>query len=80
LQVWANWNKDPKGALAAYKRGLAMGGSRPLPELFAAADCEFESSAETIRPLVQRIRDVMTSNQTGENRGNREIHFLTFLC
>jgi oligoendopeptidase F len=57
LQVWANWKKDRKGALAAYKRGLALGGSRPLPELFAAADCKFEFGAESIRPLVQLIRD-----------------------
>jgi oligoendopeptidase F len=57
LQVWSKWKRDRKGALAAYKRALALGGSRPLPELFAAADCKFEFSAEAIRPLVQLIRD-----------------------
>ncbi len=31
LQIWANWKRDPNGALAAYKRALALGGSRPLP-------------------------------------------------
>jgi oligoendopeptidase F len=57
LQIWSNWKKDRNRAMAAYKRGLALGGSRPLPELFAAADCKFEFSAEAIRPLIQLIRD-----------------------
>jgi len=57
LQIWSNWKGDPKEALVALKRGLALGGSRPLPELFAAANCKFEFSAEAIRPLVQLIRD-----------------------
>ena len=57
LQIWSTWKTDPKGALASYKRGLAMGGSRPLPELFAAAGCKFEFSAKAIRPLVQLIRE-----------------------
>ena len=57
LQVWSDWKRDRKGALDAYKRALALGGSRPLPELFAAAGCRFEFSAEAIRPLVQLIRD-----------------------
>ena len=36
--------------------GLALGGSRPLPELFAAAGCRFDFSAQTVRPLVQLTR------------------------
>ncbi len=56
LQVWANSHRDQAGALAAYKRGLALGGSRPLPELFAAAGCRFDFSAATIKPLVELLR------------------------
>jgi oligoendopeptidase F len=56
LQVWANSRRDRAGALAAYKRGLALGGSRPLPELFAAAGCRFDFSAATIQPLVDLVR------------------------
>ncbi len=37
LQVWCNAKKDRGRALQDYHRGLALGGSRPLPELFAAA-------------------------------------------
>lgn len=56
LQVWANSKRDKAKALADYKRGLALGGSRPLPELFAAAGCRFDFSVETVRPLVQLVR------------------------
>jgi oligoendopeptidase F len=34
-----------------------LGGSRPPPELFAAADCKFEFSTEAIRPLIQLVWD-----------------------
>ena len=56
LQVWANSKRDPAKALADYKHALALGGSRPLPELFAAAGCRFDFSRETIRPLIQLAR------------------------
>jgi oligoendopeptidase F len=56
LQVWANSRKDKARALADYKRGLALGGSRPLPELFAAAGCRFDFSAATIKPLVELVQ------------------------
>jgi oligoendopeptidase F len=53
LHVWANSRQDKVKALSDYKKALALGGSRPLPELFAAAGCKFEFSAPTIRPLIQ---------------------------
>jgi len=56
LQVWANSKRDKAGALADYKRALALGGSHPLPELFAAAGCKFQFDAATIKPLIQLVR------------------------
>ena len=53
LQVWANSKTDKAKALNEYKAALALGGSRPLPELFAAAGCRFDFSAKTIRPLIE---------------------------
>ena len=35
---------------------LALGGSRPLPELFATAGCRFDLSAQTVKPLVSLVR------------------------
>lgn len=56
LQVWVNSKKDKNGALQAYLKGLSLGGSRPLPELFQAAGCRFDFSAATIHPLVEEVR------------------------
>ncbi len=56
LQVWANSKLDRARALHNYQSSLALGGSRPLPELFQAAGCKFDFSAQTVKPLVQLIR------------------------
>ena len=56
LQVWANSKKNRATALSDYLKGLALGGSRPLPELFQAAGCHFDFSRKTIQPLVALVR------------------------
>ena len=61
LQVWANARRDKPEALRRYKTALALGGARPLPELFAAAGCAFEFSGKTIRPLVQLVTDELAA-------------------
>jgi oligoendopeptidase F len=57
LQVWANSKQDKAKALGDYKKSLAFGGSRPLPELFSAAGCRFEFSEKTIQPLAKMLRE-----------------------
>jgi len=57
LQVWANSKRDKAKALKDYKNALALGGSRPLPELFQAAGCQFEFSAKTIQPIAKMLRE-----------------------
>jgi len=56
LQVWANSKRDKAKALNDYKSSLALGGSKPLPELFKAAGSPFDFSAEAIKPLVELTR------------------------
>jgi oligoendopeptidase F len=56
LQVWANSKRDKAKALRDYQQGLALGGSRTLPELFAAAGCRFDFSLQTVKPLVELVR------------------------
>jgi len=56
LQVWANSKRDNAGALTAYLRGLSLGGSRPLPELFQAAGCTFDFSVRTVKPLIEMVQ------------------------
>ena len=42
--------------MAAYKKALALGGSRPLPELFAAAGIRFDFGDDLIASLMETIR------------------------
>jgi oligoendopeptidase F len=55
LQVWRNAQSDHAGAVAAYRRALQLGGSRPLPELYAAAGAELVFSADKLAPLVEFV-------------------------
>ena len=55
LQIWQQSKKDPRAAIAHYKKGLSLGGSRPLPELFAATGIKFDFSKEMIAPLMDEV-------------------------
>ncbi|HZN41178.1 MAG TPA: M3 family oligoendopeptidase [Planctomycetota bacterium] len=55
LQVWRNYRRDPARAIAAYRSALALGGKRPLPELFEAAGVQFDLSPEMLRGLVADV-------------------------
>ncbi len=56
LQLWVRAQRDPADALADYRKALTLGGSRPLPELFATAGLRFDFSENTIAPLMQAVR------------------------
>ena len=55
LQVWARYRREPARALADYEKGLALGGSRPLPELFAAMGVRFDLGSAVLQPLVDDV-------------------------
>lgn len=55
LQIWDAFKDDPRPALEGYRAALALGGSRPLPQLFEAAGARFRFDAEIVGPLVERI-------------------------
>ena len=55
LQVWRNSLADRAGALAAYRRALALGGTAGLPGLFGAAGAALAFDAETMGGLVALI-------------------------
>ena len=55
LQIWLQAEQDPGRAIANYCRALALGGSRPLPELFEAADIRFDFSESTLVPLMHAV-------------------------
>ncbi|MFH0825304.1 MAG: M3 family oligoendopeptidase [Pseudomonadota bacterium] len=52
VQVWGNAMKDRAGALAMYRQGLSLGGTKPVPDLFAAAGAKFAFDAETLGTAV----------------------------
>jgi oligoendopeptidase F len=43
-------------ALAAYKKSMSLGGSKPLPKLFEAAGLPFDFGDETVGRLVERVQ------------------------
>ncbi len=57
LQLWLRFKQGQGEALAGYRTALALGGSRPLPELFAAAGARFDFSADTIKPLIDAVQE-----------------------
>ena len=56
LQVWANSKQDRARALADYKAALALGGSRPLPELFERCNTRLDFSRNTVAPMAELLR------------------------
>ncbi|WP_290745502.1 M3 family oligoendopeptidase [Fibrobacter sp. UBA4309] len=60
LQVWANFKKDPKKAIDDLFRAESLGSSRPLPELFAAANIKFDFTPRTLEPLMQVVWDELS--------------------
>jgi oligoendopeptidase F len=56
LGLWVHsLEKGEASAVQAYIRGLSLGGSRPLPELFRAAGLEFDFSESTVKRLAERV-------------------------
>lgn len=61
LQIWNTYKQDPKLALDNYRTALALGGSRPLPELFEAAGARLAFDAATITPLIDRVSEELAT-------------------
>jgi oligoendopeptidase F len=55
LQVWRNSLTDHAGAVADYRQALALGGTKPLPELFGAAGAKLIWNAKGMGELVDLI-------------------------
>ncbi len=56
LQVWRNALQDQAEAVARYRQALSLAGTRPLPELFAAAGAEFRFDTAMLSDLVSLIQ------------------------
>lgn len=67
LQVWRNSLSDKQRAVNAYKTALKLGGSKKLPELFEAAEIEFDFTDRTIKPLMAEIQKEIEKQGKLEN-------------
>lgn len=67
LQVWRNALDDPRQALADYRRALSLGGTRTLPDLFAAAGAEFRFDAALLADLVNLIEETLQELHRAES-------------
>ena len=52
LQLWRNYMADPVKTIAQYKAALALGYTKPLPDLFATAGIKFDFSPTMVGELV----------------------------
>ena len=59
LQLWRDAQRDPAGTIDRYRTFIALGGTRPLPELYAAAGARLvfdpEGMAELVATVEQRL-------------------------
>lgn len=59
MQVWLRSLRNEREAIDLYRRGLALGGSRPLPELFDAAGTRFDFGPKVIGELMAETKAAM---------------------
>ena len=59
LQMWLHYCNDPEGALASYKKGLALGSSKPLPELFENSGLKFDFTAQMVGTLMKAVEEAL---------------------
>lgn len=55
LQVWVQSRRNHREAVERYWQALALGGSRPLPELFEAAGAKFRFDEQSVKPLMEMV-------------------------
>ena len=65
LQVFRNAVAHADDAVAAYKRFLKLGGTRPLPELYAAAGAKLVFDADTMAELVAFVEERIVALRAG---------------
>ena len=57
IAIYRNYKKDPKKAISNYKNALALGYTKPIGEIYAEANVEFNFSKPYIKELVSFIQN-----------------------
>ena len=63
LQVWRNSLKDSTGAVRRYRGALALGATKPLPELFKAAGARLIFDSAGMRELITLVEEEISKLQ-----------------
>jgi oligoendopeptidase F len=61
VQVWRNAQSDQAATVAAYRKALSLGGTAPLPQLFAAAGADFAFDPGTLSHAVELMEETITT-------------------
>jgi oligoendopeptidase F len=56
IGLWKQYKENKQQAIENYINGLSLGGTKTLPELYAAAGLAFDFSPETIKELMDLVR------------------------
>jgi oligoendopeptidase F len=59
IGLWQQFQKDKDQALQNYTAALSLGGTRTLPQLFEAADLQFDLSPAHIKGLMEFVKEQM---------------------
>jgi oligoendopeptidase F len=57
IAVWRNYKKNPNQAIAAYKKALALGYTKSIPEIYEAAEIKFDFSPSYIKELMDFVKE-----------------------
>jgi oligoendopeptidase F len=57
LQVWRNSLRDPQDAVRNYRGALALGATKPLPDLFKAAGARLMFDSEGMKELITVVEE-----------------------
>ena len=61
IAIWKNYKKDPKQGLEGYLAALKLGFTKSIPEIYKAANIEFNFSQKYISELIAFVRMEMES-------------------
>jgi oligoendopeptidase F len=59
IGLWMQFKQNPQQALEHYMEALKLGGTKTLPDLYAAAGLKFDFSPDHIKVLMEFVRDEM---------------------
>ncbi len=63
LQVYRNFKSNPKLGLDGYIKGLSLGSTKPMPEVWDVMNIKFDFSSDTIRELMEFVQSELEALQ-----------------